>query len=309
MQFRGNSFRAFWRFGLAAAAMMLAACDAVNEAIDEIDDVGNTAEVFYYLSLGDSLAVGVQPNGVGAALPTDDGYADQLFDLIRPAFEAAGQNRELRLVKLGCPGATVDDMLNGGGCVYVAGSQLAAAVDFLEDNGNKVVLVTIDIGGNDFRDENCLEAAIPVDCATTVSTKIANDLAAVLNGLQAVADPATTIAGMNYYNPYLAAWLEGEEGQVLARQSADAVAVLNEYLVNTYTSAGATVAHVAAAFESDDFGTLVPSSQPPPNDMLPTNVNNICEFTYMCDPDVGPDIHANTAGYALIAATFEEALP
>ena len=67
--------------------MALAACDAVNEAIDEIDDIGNDAEVFYYLSLGDSLAVGVQPNGVGAALPTDDGYTDQLFDLIRPAFE------------------------------------------------------------------------------------------------------------------------------------------------------------------------------------------------------------------------------
>jgi len=40
------------------------------------------------------------------------------------------------------------------------------------------------------------------------------------------------------------------------------------------------------------------------------NVANICEFTYMCAADpTGPDIHANTAGYALIADTFASLLP
>ena len=44
--------------------------------------------------------------------------------------------------------------------------------------------------------------------------------------------------------------------------------------------------------------------------MVPVNVNNICDFTYMCAPDPrGPDIHANDAGYSLIADTFEATLP
>jgi hypothetical protein len=65
------------------------------------------------------------------------------------------------------------------------------------------------------------------------------------------------------------------------------------------------LADVAAAFESSEFGIFAP----PPNDLLPISVANICTFTYMCDPaPVGPDIHANTAGYSLIAATIEDTL-
>ena len=62
-----------WRTALIAAAVAISGCDAANEAIDEINDIGNDAEVFYYVSLGTSLSVGVQPNGSGVLLPTDDG--------------------------------------------------------------------------------------------------------------------------------------------------------------------------------------------------------------------------------------------
>jgi lysophospholipase L1-like esterase len=298
-----------WHVALIAATLMASGCDAVNEAIDKIDDIGNDAEVHYYVSLGTSLSVGVQPNGSGVALPTDDGYADQLFDQIRPAFEAAGAlPRELRLTRLGCPGETLEDMATGGSCPYLAGSQLAAAVEFLTDNAGKIHLVTIDIGGNDFRNADCMDAADPVDCATTVSTQIAMDLAIVLAALRDAAGPDTTIVGMNYYNPYLSSWLEDAAGQTLATQSALAVSVLTGFLDTTYATAGIPVADVAAAFESDDF-TLVDSPLPAPNDVgqLPVNVVNICQFTYECDPD--PDIHANTAGYSIIADAFAAILP
>ncbi len=304
--------RAPWRSLVFAATIALSGCDAVNDVVDEIDDIGSDAEVHYYLALGDSLAVGVQPNSSGVLLPTDNGYVDALYAAIKPAFESAGtQPRELRLVKLGCPGETVNDMVGGGSCVYFAGSQLDAAVDFLNDNSGRVHLVTIDIGANDFRDGNCItETAVDQDCANGVSAQIAMDLAPVLAALDGAAGPDTTIAGMNYYNPYLAAWLLGPDGQTLAVESAQAVGVLNDFLNNTYQTAGMPVADVATAFVSDDFGTMVMSSQPPPNEMLPVSVNNICEFTYMCDPDpVGPDIHANTAGYAAIADAFEAVLP
>jgi hypothetical protein len=122
---------------LIVATLTVGACDAVNE----IANIGNDADVHYYVSLGTSLSVGVQPNSSGTPLLTGDGYADQLFASIKPAFEAAG-------------------------------------------------------------------------------------------------------------------------------------------------------------------------AQPPPNELLPVNVANICELTYMCDPEpVGPDIHANFAGYSLIADTFAAVLP
>ena len=295
---------------LATAILAMAGCDAVNEAVDAVDDIGNDADVYYYVSLGTSLSQGVRPNGTGTALPTDDGYPNQLFDQIRPAFEAGGANRELRLVKLGCPGETLDDMINGGNCVYVAGSQLDAAVDFLEDNADKVYLLTIDIGGNDFRNADCITDTVDMDCANAVSNQVAIDLATVLAALNTAADPATTVVGMNYYNPYLSSWLEDAAGQALAVASADAADFLNVALANTYATAGVPMADVYDAFESDDFVTMVATTMPAPNDMLPISVANICTFTYMCDPPPrGPDIHANVEGYSLIADTLAATLP
>ncbi len=311
MRTRSQTSRSAWSVVIAAAALTLGACDAANEAIDAIDDIGNDAEVHYYVSLGTSLSVGVQPNGVGILLPTDDGYADELYDRIKPAFEAAGaQPRELRLVKLGCPGETLDKMTNGGSCPYLAGSQLEAATDFLDDNADRVHLLTIDIGGNDFRDADCIDTAVDIDCATTVSMQIATDLAAVLAALNNAADPATTIVGMNYYNPYLSSWLDDAAGQALAVEAAQAVSIVTDVLGTTYGTAGIPIADVAAAFQSDDFATIVPYPLPAPNDQLPVSVANICDFTYMCDADpVGPDIHAKDAGYRLIADTIAAILP
>lgn len=296
---------------IAAAALALGACDAANEAIDAIDDIGNDAEVYYYVSLGTSLSVGVQPDSNGILLPTNDGYADELYDRVKPGFEAAGaEPRELRLVKLGCPGETLDKMANGGSCPYLAGSQLEAAIDFLDDNADRVHLLTIDIGGNDFRDADCIDTTVDLTCATDVSAQIATDLAAVLAALNNAADPATTIVGMNYYNPYLSSWLDDAAGQTLAVEAAQAVSIVTDILGTTYDTAGIPLADVAAAFQSDDFVTIVSYPLPAPNDQLPINVANICDFTYMCDADpVGPDIHANRLGYSLIADTLAAMLP
>jgi len=298
---RAKSYRprSAWRIALIAAALTNGACDTVNE----IGNIGDDADVYYYLSLGTSLSVGVQPNSNGVLLPTGDGYADQLFASIKPAFDAAGaQARDLELVKLGCPGETLDDMANGGNCLYVEGSQLEAAVDFLTANSGNVHLVTIDMGANDFRDGGCIDTMVDLVCVNAVSTQISIDLAAVLATLRNAAGPDTTIVGMNYYNPFLASWLLDLAGQTLAMESAQAVSVLNGFLDTTYAAEGMPLADVAFAFESDDFSIG--------QSLLPINVENICELTYACDPPpVGPDIHAKPAGYSLIADTFAAVLP
>ena len=297
MMAANNSGNMVTRLALIGATLGLGACDAVNDVINRNDD-DNT---YYYLSLGTSLSVGVQPNSNGVPLPTSDGYADQLYDSIRPDFEAAG-DQQLELNKLGCPGETLDDMINGGNCLYFAGSQLDAAVDFLEDNGARVHLVTIDMGANDFRNANCITDAVDSDCVDTVSNQIATDLATALAALRNAASPSTTIVGMNYYNPYLASWLDGPDGEVLAAASVQAATVLNDAFRTTYVTANIPLADVYVAFASDDFMNTDPMG-------VPLSVTNICAFTYMCDTDVGPDIHANTAGYALIATTLEAELP
>ena len=295
-----------WRLVIIVATLPLAACDKVNELVNELND----AETHYYLSLGTSLSVGVQPTSGGLPLPTDDGYSNQLFSLVRPGFEASGPNLDMDLNKFGCPGETLDDMINGGSCVYIAGSQLEAAVDFLNRNRGFVELVTIDMGANDFRNAGCVTTTVDIDCVNAVSAQIATDLATVLTALRNAAGPDVTIVGMNYYNPYLSSWLTDAAGQTLAMESAQAAVILNDALLNTYTTAGMPMADVYSAFESDDFTTMVASTLPAPNDQLPASVFNICEWTYNCDPDpVGPDVHANFAGYGLIAQTIEAQLP
>ncbi len=235
-----------WRIASIAAALTLGACDAVNE----LGNIGDGDDVSYYLSLGTSLSVGVQPNGSGVLLPTGDGYPDQLFDSIRPAFEAAGApGRTLELNKLGCPGETLDDFMNGGSCPYLAGSQLDAAVDFLNDNSGRIHLVTIDIGGNDFRNAGCIATTVDLTCVNAVSAQIATDLATVLTALRDAAGPNTTIVGMNYYNPYLGSWIEDPAGQTLATESAQAAVILNDLLSTTYATAGIPMVDVYAAFQ------------------------------------------------------------
>jgi hypothetical protein len=51
----------------------------------------------YYLALGDSLAIGAQPTAVNVDGSTEEGYADQLAEML------TAENPDLRLVKLGWP--------------------------------------------------------------------------------------------------------------------------------------------------------------------------------------------------------------
>src|SRR5215472_7269902 len=75
----------------------------------------------YYLSLGDSLSLGVQPARTGQDVATSRGYPDRLAAMLRAKLP------HLRLVKLGCSGETTATMIHGGICPYPAGSQLDEA--------------------------------------------------------------------------------------------------------------------------------------------------------------------------------------
>jgi lysophospholipase L1-like esterase len=254
----------------------------------------------YYLSLGDSLARGVQPDASGQSVPTNQGYADDLF--------AAAHTRlpNLQLVKLGCPGESTTSMLRGGVCGYPHGSQLAEATSFLGAHRGAVLFVTIDVGSNDIN--SCLSGnVIDQGCVAAGFTATQTNLPPILHALRHAAGPRVPIAGMTYYDPYLAAWLQGSGGQALARQSEQLGERFNALLKGTYQAAGSPVADVQGAFSTTDFATLVTLPGVGP---VPLNVARVCQWTWMCAPSpAGPNIHPNAAGYAVIAQAFVAFLP
>jgi lysophospholipase L1-like esterase len=241
----------------------------------------------FYLSVGTSLSVGTQPNLAGKNRRTQDGYASQLHAAL------AEESPKLRLVRLGCWGETTVTMIDGGICDYEQGSQLAQAVKFLEDHQGSVALVTIDMGANDIEPCGSL-GGIDLECVAQALADVSANLPVILGALRAAAGPGVLIVGMNYYNPFLAAWFVD---QSLAEASAGFLALFNGLLGGFYTAFGVPVADVAAAFASGDF-------TPGPGG-VPINVLLICQWTWMCAaPPVGPNIHANVDGYRTVAAAF-----
>jgi lysophospholipase L1-like esterase len=260
----------------------------------------------FYLSLGDSLSVGDQPNAQGVTLPTNQGYPDQLYAMLRPF------DHNLVLAKLGCPGETTATMINGGICGYAGdqrfsltadkGNQLAAALAFLRAHRGHVPLITIDIGANDLNSCVVLTSISAVAaCATPAIETAGQNTAAILAQLRA-ADPSATIVGMTYYVPELAEWLTGPAGEAFAEGSIPLGEALNSALTAAFTHSHARVADVFTAFDSADITSLV---NLPGFGAVPKDVALICQLTWECAaPPVGPNEHANAAGYAVIARTF-----
>jgi len=256
--------------------------------------------------LGDSLSQGVQQDpATGESVPTNEGYADQLFAALQPQFP------NLQLVKLGCPGETTTTMVNGGICdTYTSGSQLTDATQFLVDNKDNILLVTIDIGSNDVLQSGCLDITDPAQqqaCFQKTFAGIGSNLSLIASTLFEAADGVFPVIGMTYYNPFLNAWLLGPpQGPAIAQATAALQTVFNQQVLSAvYALNGFPVADVATSFKSDDFTTMVPF--PPPFNMVPINVALICQWTYLCpNPASGlePNVHANAAGYKVIADTF-----
>ncbi len=245
---------------------------------------GDDRATSWYLALGDSLAAGYQP---GAGDDRAGGYVGGVLDAVQDTAPKA------RLRNLACSGATTTSMLGTDRCAYDQGSQVAEAVEFLEAHKGKVDLVTIDIGANDVTP--CARGTVDVACALRAVATVESNLTTILGRLRAATGPDTEIIVLNYYNPFLAAWLTGPAGQQVAGLTTQLQTLLNGAVARSAATVGADVADVATAYRSFDttpvataFGTI------------PTNVATICAWTWMCTRN---DIHANDAGYAVLAAT------
>ena len=266
----------------------------------------------YYVALGDSLSVGFQPTTKTAnGHETNQGYTNDL------AAHYAKQIHGLKLQEFGCPGDTTGSLLTGKGndataklfhCDRHGGSQLKAAVAFLKAHHarGEVPLITIDIGANDV--DGC--AGVPLQqvaaCVSTGEHAIKTNTPKILSALRKAAPKGARLVGMNLYDPVLADELLSpyDPAYVLGSVSVPLVQAINKDIAQVDTAAGFKTADVASAF--DTYATTPTSYN---GQQVPLDVAKICQLTWMCAAaPLGPNIHANKAGYAVIAGAFEKVL-
>ena len=261
---------------LAATTMVAAPAQASLRAPD----------ASYYVSLGDSLAFGYQPNLVakGDYNPADyRSYAEDYASL----------TRSLQLVNYGCPGETTTTLIHGG-CPWLPAplhssygtspSQLAAAQAFLGAHGAQTKLVTIDIGSNDLLAlvDGChAQLACVAGGITATLTTIETNDAVILGTVRALA-PSARIVMFNLYNP-LALTVPGSDTLLAG--------------VNQALAAFAASEHVQLA---DAFGAIngVAGS--------PQETARLCLLTWECTSYA--NIHPTTLGYWSLAFALVKAL-
>jgi lysophospholipase L1-like esterase len=251
----------------------------------------------YYLSLGDSLAQGVQPNPSGASVETNQGYADVLY-----AAEKVS-NKQLKLAKLGCPGESTTTMLNDGPFCKARpykGAQLAAAVKFIHKH--KVVLITLDIGANDV--DSCVpNGTLDAACLSRGLNAVGVNVPKIVAALRRAAGPKVKIAGMTYYDPFLSLYFGTPAQRALATASVGLAKGLNTTLATDFRAKKVRIADVATAFDS--YTPWSTTTTLAGHGTVPLAVAQICRLTWICTPKPrGPNIHAKPSGYKKIAATF-----
>ena len=290
-----NKFR---RRGLALALPL-----AVLLLVPATAQAAGHTKTQYYVSLGDSYAVGYQP-GRGT---TREGFADQTVT------KARKRGYRLKLVNFGCGGATTTSIIKGKGCPKPARApgaapyddltQASAAARFIRSHRGEVVLVTVSIAGNDVT--KCAAAGDPVACVADAVGDINKNLGVLVRRLRKAAGPKTRIVGTTYPDVILGQWVHPPVSQDLARLSVVAFqALINPALKKQYESVHGRFADVTKA--TGAYGSLDQLTNLPPYGDIPVPVAKVCKLTWYCEKG---DIHARKSGYGAIASLIVKTLP
>lgn len=246
----------------------------------------STPKAGWYLALGDSLAAGYQP---GQGDDKTGGYVGQV-----------AASLQAPLTNLACSGETTSSYLGktANRC-YPGSSQEAAAVAFLDAHAGTAGVITIDVGANDI--DGCVPGGqLDLKCIGNGLGTVGTNLPAILSTLRQHA-PTSRIVVLNYYNPFLAAYLQSST-RTVAILSMPLANVLNGIIGISAASVGGRTANVAGIFQSDNIWTRTTL---PGVGSVPTNVALICSWTWMC---VRGDIHANDTGYTKLATAVQQQL-
>ncbi|GAQ50484.1 SGNH/GDSL hydrolase family protein [Streptomyces acidiscabies] len=278
--------------GLALSAMTVVLS---TPALAFAQDTTSGKDATYYISLGDSIASGYQPD---VDKDTRIAYTDQLYTQLKQ------RDPGLKHIRLGCSGETTKTLISGGTCRYPkAKSQLDAALKAMAQHRGRIALVTLTVGANDIKACVSPAGALDAQCLNRTRTTMGKNIAQITAALHKAGTKNTRFVGSTYYNPFLATWLLGPAGQKSAKDSAPLVKAANTGIAQVFKATGFQVADVAGAYFSDDFTTQVDT---PAFGKVPRNVATICKLTWTCTPQTDP--HPNAAGHKVIAAAFAGAL-
>lgn len=241
----------------------------------------------YYLSLGDSIAVGIQP-GFSNGVETLRGFSNKVvtdlapkYKLVLRNFACGGETTFQMMSSIGCPSGSV--ALNA--VSYPSRSQLAAAVSFIHAHPGHIALITISIGFNDL-DQN--------ESLNTVQANIQR----IALQLRTASGSQVPIMALNYDDYQLANWLIDADGKVTALDSvAKYRYVINPMLVAAYARTKVDIVDVSTA-----FGTAIPFSQVTnlaPYGVVPQAVARLCMLTWNCSQ---ANEHFTDSGYSLVAS-------
>jgi lysophospholipase L1-like esterase len=243
-----------------------------------------------YVSLGDSLALSIQPDARGHDRPTTDGFAERVRQV------RAAQVPSLALVKLGRGGETAASMIKSP---RPGPSQLELAEQHLR--AGSVGLVTIDIGANEV--EGCQQGrGFDGACVQRGLTSLRRSLPKIIGRLRAAGGKDLQIVGVNYYNSFLGRWVIGRDGQRLARASVPVERSINATLAQIYGAVHVPVADVESRFQTSALNQYVQSRY----GTVPVAVANTCRWTWACSSRY--DDHTNSRGYRVIARAVTKLL-
>jgi lysophospholipase L1-like esterase len=293
---------------VAASAVALIATVIVTVGQADPPSKAVAASPSYYLSLGDSWAMGYVPSGGAGAASA--GFTSTV-----------AHSLHLQLANFGCSGATTATMVGLVGCIaplgvpagsgrvaYPATSQEVGALDFIVANPGKVSLITISIGINDFT--TCEITADPMPCiddaAATMRTNVASLVDNLHTALAASGDATARIIGLSYVDTALGAYVNpgGVSGRRLASSLSTAYTdSINPALRAVYdaTPGGSFVDETSAPFETAASGGETPFATTvdlKPFGTIPAAVAETCVLTFYCSM---ANNHPTERGYAFIA--------
>jgi lysophospholipase L1-like esterase len=280
-----------------SAAVLIAFLAAGVMAADAAAPVPRPTKVPpVYISLGDSLAAGMQPDAKGVDHPTDQGYASVVGGRLAKVYPG------LQTRRLSCGGARTGSLISGGSSCqrHSEPSQLVQAEQIMAKAN--VPVVTVDIGDNDV--EGCIDfnpPAVDTACINRGRSDIARNLPLIARRLEAAAGPRTAVVGILDYDQFLALYREGPAGRRVARRSVRIIGSMNALMASIYRREGVLVADATPAFATTDLHTR--------RNGLPLAVERICSWTWACSPPpIGHDDHAKAQGYRVIAQAVLDAL-
>jgi lysophospholipase L1-like esterase len=260
----------------------------------------------YYVSLGDSYAVGWQRPAEDVRGPTKQGFANQIVPL------AKQKGYRLKLVNFGCGGATTTSILESKGCPKedraldgkkYSTTQVAAAEKFLRTHRGQVALVTVSIGGNDVT--SCAAQSDPVPCVGAATDSIKKNISKLTKRLRKAGGKKVRIVGTTYPDVILGKWVYAPVDQDLAKLSVVAFqSLVNPALETAYKAGKAKFVDVTKA--TGAYGSLDETTTLAPYGTIPVPVAKICELTWYCQFG---DIHSKKSGYKVIAELVVKTLP